>query len=160
MVSVNWSTNHVSAKYVGASTGAAPIYSGPQVAGTTLGNATNYVAPGALFIGTSTETNNQVVVPFAMTASLLTLRVGANTGGSTVTLSSRKNTAAGNQSLTVATTLTGTFQDATHSDTYAVGDKMNVKIIGPTSGAMTFGTVGWLITADQPADTLMAQVFA
>lgn len=161
MAGASWTTTLVGTKYLGASTGVAPSYaSNPGAAPSAA--ATFYITPGSKIpaSGSSTEAGANAIVPFAMTASLLTARLSANGASDNATLTSRKNSGAGNQTVTITGSASGTFQDTTHSDTYAAGDTMCAKLVEGVFGAGTYGSIGWKISATQAAgDNLLGQVW-
>jgi hypothetical protein len=75
-----------------------------------------------------TGTEGQVAqkIDAAGTWSLLTVLVTANTATNTLTLTSRVNSAAGNQTVAVTGGSTGQFQDGTHSDSIAQGNTLDL----------------------------------
>jgi hypothetical protein len=83
------------------------------------------------------EAKAEAKMPYATTASNLRIQVTANSA-QTVTLGSRKNAGAGNQSASVGSSATGTIEDVTHTDSYASGDLINAQTV--TGGS---GTVSW-----------------
>ncbi len=100
--------------------------------------------------GSGAQTSESVVfhpIACAGTWSLLTVRVGTNGQASgTTTVTSRKNGAAGNQSVSFAGAATGTFQDTTHTDSIAPGDRIDMRVVGGATGAIT-GTFSSLYNA-------------
>lgn len=83
---------------------------------------------------------------------------GSTTSGAALTLTSRKNTAAGNASISLST-LAGTFYDNAHTDHYSTGDSFNYQTAGLGSTAKFLftkcvfaadnGHVGWACTASK-----------
>jgi hypothetical protein len=90
---------------------------GAQVGGTTGQGATLIRAPG--------------------TASHMILMLQQNSTTANFTCTSRHNGAAGNQTVTATSGVTGIYEDTTHSDTLVNGDSF-----GFTSPALTGGTIG------------------
>lgn len=80
----------------------------------------------------------------AGTLSYLTLVVGSNSFDNTITVTSRKNGGAGAMSVSVATTLTGLFQDTSNSDSLSSGDECCFKF---DPGSITTGTINFYIGA-------------
>jgi hypothetical protein len=69
----------------------------------------------------------------------LYVRVIANTNTLATTVSTRLNSGAGTLTTSIATTLTGVFEDTSHTDPVAVGDLVNYNFsTGAGSGACTF----------------------
>lgn len=80
-----------------------------------------FAAFGANFFLT-TEASNVFVVRAPGVYSNMTARVTANTAAASNVITSRKNSAAGTQTITIGAAATGVFEDTTHTDTYAAGD--------------------------------------
>jgi hypothetical protein len=79
----------------------------------------------------------------AGTLSLMTLNVLTNAYTSTCNIKSRVNSADGAQVIAVGAGATGVFQDATHSDSLAAGDKINGTLTVPQFFAnFTLGPIG------------------
>lgn len=90
----------------------------------------------------STAENNVQLKAKAGTADKLSVGMSANTFSSTITVTFRKNTAAGNG--TVTSSGNGQFVDSTHSDTIADNDLINTKSVGASGVAYsaTIITIG------------------
>jgi len=88
--------------------------------------------------GGTTETNAQQLATVAGTLSLLTVRCYVS--GVATTWTVRKNAANATSAVTVTASATGTFQDATHTDAVALGDKLCI-----TTSASTVGSYSWQI---------------
>lgn len=84
-----------------------------------------------------TESNNQHTSPIAFTWKNFGVFVSANTRDAAITYLTRRNTANGNQTVSIGSTLTGWFEDLVNTDSVAVGDLINYQ--GVTAG--TAGTV-------------------
>lgn len=81
------------------------------------------------------------------TVSRLRMNLLSNSMTGTSTVNLRKNGANGNQVLTIATTITGAFEDTTHTDTFeAVNDIAAVMYSGGTSGSIIIGWSGSTFT--------------
>jgi hypothetical protein len=128
-----------------------PLIGGNGIGNTSFNfNTTTYAPPawgGASGTAWSTtEANRYVTWRTAGTWAQLLVLITANTiATSASTLKSRINTADGNQSVSIAAGATGTFEDATNSDTVSAGDELAVKLTTPnTSGSITLnGIVSW-----------------
>jgi len=73
---------------------------------------------------TSRQSTENIVISYALEAATLSnmQTVVSVNGGSGYQMTSRKNTATGNQVINVGSTVTGLFEDITHSDSLAAGD--------------------------------------
>lgn len=97
----------------------------------------------------STESNAFNVAPVDLTMSKMQVYVSANTRSSTTTYDSRNNGGTGNQSVSVATTLTGLFEDASNTDSVTAGNTFNVlQTTGGGSGTITTARVGMVVATD------------
>jgi hypothetical protein len=104
--------------------GQAEIFAGEiQNIGGTL--PITFFGPG---YGSSFESNAQRQFGFAGTLSRLRTNVNRNESGSTTTVRVRKNTANGNQVVSITGSATGYFEDTTHTDVFAANDNMNFNI--------------------------------
>ncbi len=106
-------------------------------------SATNYINPaGASAAPTGTEANEKVRIRAASTASNLYGYVSSNGRTTDTTISSRVNGANGNQTITWTSGQTGAKEDTTHTDSLAVGDDYNLKIVtGSGTGNFVFDMV-------------------
>lgn len=92
----------------------------------------------------STELWAQFKMRGASTLSNMRTRVLANTlSTSPTTLVSRINGASGNLTVSVGSSVTGAFNDLTHTDTIAAGDLFNFMVTPAAAGtgSMTFGSI-------------------
>jgi hypothetical protein len=101
---------------------------------TTAQSATVYEAIDGLKMVTATESTAQSKAGVAGTLSLYEVYISANTITAASTMTSRKNTAAGNGSISITGSTTGWFEDVTHSDTIVSTDEINWKIVGGAGG--------------------------
>lgn len=101
---------------------------------TFLVNATNYLSIGGLTTAITTEANAQITYRSAGTLANLFADIKTNTVTAASTLRSRKNTANGNQSVSVGSSLTGVFEDTVNSDTVAAADKLNYQVVTGATG--------------------------
>lgn len=136
------------------------LYAGTLFLSVTGGAATYYTAiAGGAALANTTEANTQVKLRSAFTAKDAYVQTAANTRTSASTLSSRKNTAAGNLSVSLTASTTGEFTDTTHTDSIASADVYNyaLAVVGSTGGVtlhsynMTLeesSGISQLITAD------------
>lgn len=103
------------------------------IGGTSLANnTTNYVPPwdGGGSINT-TESIRQSLVRSVGAYSLMTCYIPTNTLSVTLTVNSRVNSAAGNQTIPITTASTGVFQDLTHSDSPTAGQTIGYQYAAP-----------------------------
>lgn len=91
---------------------------------------------------TTTENRTKVQHGFDGTASRLRIYISANTYSADGTATFRKNGGDGNQTITLTAGATGLFEDTTHTDDFDEDDDCNVKIVGGTSGSITYNWVG------------------
>lgn len=114
---------------------------------------TRYNAPTFADLST-TEANAQTILNVALTLSDLSARIQTNTASTTSTIKTRVNGADGTQAISIATTVTGYFVDATHTDAIGATDKINIVIDVPAgTGSLilaSFGLVGEAVTGGQP----------
>jgi hypothetical protein len=101
-----------------------------------LGASVTQYIPLAICAGlfTATEGDKQVIYRSPGRITGLYMRIATNTNGaSTATL--RKNTAVGNNTLSIGASATGEFEDTTHSDTIAAGDKLALQVVTGAGGS-------------------------
>lgn len=85
----------------------------------------------------TTESNAQRTERTGGVYSRLYWKVTANANDSTSTIRFRKNTANGNQTVSFATTETGTKQDSSNTDSVAAGDLVNFQSVTLGTGNLT-----------------------
>lgn len=95
----------------------------------------------------TTETPAQIPFRSAGTISLLGIRVSANTLTGTSTLTLRKNTANGNQTVSIGAGLTGYFEDTVNTDTVVAGDLINYQLAAGTGTSIIFRSIGTIFSA-------------
>lgn len=97
----------------------------------------------------STESDSQLKMKVAGVSSRLRAFVLSNARTTTTTLRTRKNTANGNQTLSIGAGVTGAFEDTTNSDTLAVDDLFNWAIVTGTGiEALTLLSVAHKFASD------------
>jgi hypothetical protein len=112
----------------------AQYVAGNEAGSTQLVSVTTYY-PFAGFLGASTtEANKTIEANLPFTASLLQINVTANTISDSSTLRLRKNSADGNQVVTITGSTTGIFQDTTNSDFILATDDVNYSIVTGATG--------------------------
>lgn len=89
---------------------------------------TEYCTIGGTISRQSTESDTQYVIRFGATFSNMRVYVATNTLTKDAVYRFRKNTANGNQVVTVTSATTGAFEDATNTDIVVSGDTINVSI--------------------------------
>lgn len=123
------------------------IIGGGQVPVLGPGSGTNFLQIGMTgwngLLYSSSEAEVQTKHRAAETLSRLGCRLVTNTHTNTGTLKLRVNGADVNQSVSLTASTTGFFEDATHSDTIADGDLVNVSLglTGGGGGGVTLGTI-------------------
>jgi hypothetical protein len=86
----------------------------------------------------TTEANTQITAYTAGTFSSFRVRTQANTVSAATTFRLRKNTAAGNSTVSIAASTTGFATDTTHTDTIAANDLINIQSVPGTGSTGTF----------------------
>jgi hypothetical protein len=102
------------------------IYGASSTGGITINSAstTQYVAMTSPSSDT-TESNTQAQVNNASTLNHFNIYISANARTTTTTFRVRKNTANGNQSVSVTSGATGSFQDTSNTDVLSANDLIN-----------------------------------
>ena len=133
-----------------ASTVTAPQYQGMVDA--VAASLTTFIPVGiSAGLFQTTETFKQVTYRIPGTISGLYMRIPTNTNGaSTVTL--RKNAANGNSTLSIGSSATGEFEDTTHTDTIAAGDKLALQLVTGAGGTTSPTTARTLFTPTAGGD--------
>jgi len=99
------------------------IVSGHSIGSAVVFGNTEYNAPcGLLWLGVATEIRQQYIARDSYTWADLLVKITANTLDGTTTVKSRVDAGDGNQSVSILTTQTGTFQDTVNSDTLTDGE--------------------------------------
>ena len=94
----------------------------------------------------STESVVNIDAPVAMTVDKVRVEVYGNTlNTGNTTVKSRKNSAYGNISISIAHGTTGSFEDLTNSDSISAGDDCCWEIsVGGSSGTINLSYIGWV----------------
>lgn len=94
----------------------------------------------------ATESLIQLRANFAHTASNLECHLSLNTVTAASTFTFRKNGGNGNQSVSIASSTTGFFEDAVNTDTILTSDELDYQLVtGATGTSLTMNTMGYLI---------------
>lgn len=101
---------------------------------TAAAGATTYHAIGGRGLGNPTEANTQYIMRDTTTLKQLRCYISANTSTNSTTLTLRKNGADTSVTITIGAGVTGALEDTTNTASIAVGDKVNYKFVGPSSG--------------------------
>lgn len=117
-----------------ASTGTVAIYGNPIAAFTPSTSFTSI--SGGQWLTTESQTAMVVRAP-ATHKNLIAVVIAAPTTNETLT--SRKNSGAGNMTVTLTANTTGLFEDTTNSDSVVSGDTYNFQLVGTTFLAFTVG---------------------
>lgn len=118
----------------------------PQTVAT---STTNYATMGGCGLGwAGSEAGRQQKRNTAGTLSNLYIRISANSITATTTYRVRKNTANGNQTVSVGSGATGEFQDVSNTDAITTGDLVAVSVVtGGTGTNITSTAAGWQFSA-------------
>lgn len=92
----------------------------------------------------ATETIAQTNMNGAGTWKRLRAYVYSNTITASTSITSRKNSSAGNQTLTIPASTTGEFEDTTNSDSFSNGDDLCYRVVGGSGGT----SMGYIVTSD------------
>ena len=117
---------------------------GVWYAANTIGaSATDYFPAIGTVASTTIEAKAQLKARTAGTWQNLFIKVTANTRADTTTFQTRINGGNGNQTISIGTNATGTFEDTTHTDTIASGNLLDyVLTTGGGAGSLTFYSLG------------------
>lgn len=130
------------------------VFCGFQTGRTYNANIIRYDSPGGYLVGFSDETYVENKVLVSTTFSNLMCYVSSNTLTAASILKFRKNVADGNQSVSIAASTTGYFEDNTHTDSCSVGDEINYCIItGATGTSLVMRYIGVLADASMGTTT-------
>lgn len=118
------------------------------------GVTTYYGFSGALRT-TTTESNMIAESNLAFTGSLLQCNISANTIALASTVNFRKNSANGNQTVSITALTTGVFQDTVNSDSITASDTVNYQLITPsTATSITLTSISMLGTTTVTTTTV------
>lgn len=118
-----------------------PIECAANPRGETTTQATAYIGIEGCPVAHTAEVRSQYKFRVAATLSNLRAYVITNTLSAASTLRTRKNGANGNQSLSIGSAATGSFEDTSNSDSIAVTDLVNYQRTGGTSGSIEFSVI-------------------
>src|SRR3990167_1285218 len=115
--------------------------------GRTVGeNQTNYILPGGSNWPAVTEAEVKTEVPLNGQAISLCIYVSTNNIDNPSTLSWRTNGITGNNIVTIPANSTGFF-DSTATDTFVIGDLINLELItgtDPAAGILIYSNIDWI----------------
>ena len=118
-------------------------------------NDTRYFTLFGDLNGNTTETNKKHNLRPNGILSNVRLYVSSNSVTATSTFRLRKNGANGNQVLSITSSATGMFTDASNTDSITAGDDVNYQLIaGATGSTITPGMASILFDADDPTLTV------
>lgn len=122
---------------------------------TSTANTTEYYPIIGIPQLTTTETVSHVLLRTGGTLSKFCLRITANSlSGGNLTLRLRKNTANGNQVLTITAGATGLFEDLSNTDSVAAGDKVNIQSVPPATGTYSFFDLSFVFDSSNATETV------
>lgn len=99
----------------------------------------------------ATETDRQLEIGTACTASKLWCNVLTNASTTNMTLRLRNGAANVNQIVTITNGVTGVFQDSTNTDSIAATDLVNYQLTGGTTGAVVLTAISMLFAVSSGA---------
>lgn len=102
--------------------------------GTVSSNQTRYNHTVGRLSPVTTESDVTKPVNIAATLSKLSVEISANTVTATSTISTRKNSGAGGQSIAISASTTGQFQDASGTDVIVASDTISIKVATGATG--------------------------
>lgn len=129
----------ISIKRLGSTPGASTL-SGNLSSTALAATATRYSSFAGAF--GATESQNQLLAPFAGTMSKFSAYVSTNASTTTVTAVVRVAGASVNETLAITASTTGLFQDLTNSDNFTAGQTLGFMASGGTTGSVTIQWVG------------------
>lgn len=138
------------------------LVTGNSAGATQLKALTRYTFPCGFLSLVATEANQQLIARDTYILSGLYVYVTANTQENSTTVTTRISTAGGGngtQTLSIATTLTGAFTDAVHTDALATGDLFDTRIVTPagaTGKSITFTSFSYLLTTVSNTTPILA----
>ncbi len=163
-IAVNDLINYEINATAGSGSGAGPFCIGFESSENALGyiggtvtatgvNATETIFTGFPFPGSSfTEANINFPIYQAYTSSNLFIRLSSNGITATSTYTSRINGAAGNQTISIGSGLTGTFEDVTNTDLIAIDDLVGARMVaGGTGTVMVLTALGFALNVPSSA---------
>lgn len=113
---------------------------------TQFSNKFSLAAPSSRSGSSATEAFCALKLDKAGTLSLLQIQCTTNAQSGSTTITSRRNSAAGNQTISVAAAATGIFQDTTHSDSVSAGNTIDYNISAPNNATFAVATLGSLFS--------------
>lgn len=114
-----------------------------------FGSATRWTPLAETWVNSNTtEAPAQMNMRSPGTFSNLYVRITANTYTSTSTFNLRKNTADGNETMSIGSGVTGEFQDAVNTDNVVAGDIIDAQISGGTGTSINMGVVACVFSAN------------
>lgn len=106
-----------------------------------------WAGSGPASIANTTETNRQVVIRTAGTASKLYINLIANDRGAS-TLTFRKNAGDGTQAIAITAATAGKFEDASGTDALVAGDLIGYQLVTGSGGStFTFNAINHLFAS-------------
>src|ERR1700690_92046 len=95
---------------------------------------TNNFAFGQTYLTSASVGNSNITMRTSGSINKLGIYISANTITNASTLTTRKNSAAGNQSVTIAESTTGYFEDTTNADSIASSDTLAYRLVAGNAG--------------------------
>lgn len=132
----------VGLKYTGGTTGTTSIQAGSNGSGLVSG-LTRFLAPSGAAVFQSSEL--QTIMPGTATFSVLSTYLKSNSSTSDMTMVFRNGGVTKNESVTLTGSASGLFQDLTHTDSVAAGDKIAYQCSGANSSTNVWESVTALV---------------
>lgn len=121
-------------------------YGGGTLARTASATASFYAIIGTNVTNETTEAHVKTEHGFAGSASKMKVLVSANTYSVSATMTFRNAAADKNQTISITNAVTGLFQDSSNSDSFALADDCDYKIVGGSSGSISVQWMGLVET--------------
>jgi hypothetical protein len=120
-----------------------------------------FMMPGAGMSSSqlTSEANAIMTTKLAFTASNLFAYISGNTGSAAGTIELRKNSASATNTIAVTAGLTGLVEDTTHTDSFAVGDTIDIHCNTASGVFYSTSIMGILATTSASAATFIQPFF-
>lgn len=122
----------------------------------TNSSGTNYLGVGSGTYATINGTESVVQQTWRTpgTFTKLYTNVNTNSASASSSMTLRKNTAAGNNTVSIGAGATGDFKDTTHSDTFSAADLIAYQVTQGGTGSLTYGRIGVIFEATTTSNTV------
>ncbi len=124
------------------------------------GTPTFYPFIGITTNGQASEANATLRHDFNVVTSRMRIYISQNLSTDAVTMTIRKNSADGNQTLSITASTTGLFQDVTNTDSFDSDDTMCYQLVGGATSTIRLTQFGILEDPDPVGDTSQAMIIS